>query len=99
MARVSASIPPGTGPFEPGASPIWPARKTSPFASTTFEKGRLPGSRPGPWGTVFGMIEAPLSADDGRCACRAQGGCRNERGSARLRHDGRADDDRTDEAL
>src|SRR5258706_415814 len=55
VARVSASIPPGTGPFEPGASPIWPARKTSPLASTTFENGRAPCSSPGRGGTGFGI--------------------------------------------
>src|SRR5262245_32295881 len=55
MARVSASIPPGTAPDPPGALPTWPATKTSPAASTTCEKGNWLGSRPGPVGTVFGM--------------------------------------------
>ena len=39
IARVSASMPPGTAPWPPGTSPTWPARKTKPFASTTFENG------------------------------------------------------------
>ena len=45
---------PGTAP-EPDASPICPARKTSPFASTTLLNGSVPGSIPDSCGMVFGM--------------------------------------------
>ena len=39
MARVSASMPPGTAPWTPGHSPTWPATNTKPLASTTCENG------------------------------------------------------------
>src|SRR5207249_2044829 len=55
LAGVSASIPPGTGPFESGASPIWPARKTNPLASITLENGSELAGSPGRAGTVRGM--------------------------------------------